>query len=436
MIPTFIQDLYISADLTASPGHRFHANSTLVRVDRRGFETSIRVTNKGPESEKAVLTVQGLWCQSLGQNLAMRMADDRLCYTSVWKPDIDFLRPEHFIEPDAPSGIHPHLSQLQTAAVMFIVDALHQFQGEDRVASEHSGYWKWMTDVAERARPILDILGVTAHGMAALTQELKQIAEAKDILLEFMAENQAEWCSVSEARIGINSAARASKRPRARILEIGIGNGANTRRFIKALTQDNTRLFSRYEVTASSAGLVKNADTVLKDEADIECKILDLNAEPDAQGYARKSYDLLILSASVLLTVKQMVQTLSSLHALLTPGGKCILWGPSLGDGALQTIFRLSPGWQGSVHASGLWKELCAQAGFESVSSHLQPDLNADGYQGEVVVATAKTDVTSATPTEVLLISRTNPPEDWQQALQHGLAAEFMSGLSVVSSLE
>ncbi|PYI32700.1 hypothetical protein BP00DRAFT_435110 [Aspergillus indologenus CBS 114.80] len=459
MIPTFIQDLYISADLTASPGHRFHANSALVRVNRRGFETSIRVTNTGPESEKSVLTVQGLWCQSLGQNPAMRMPDDRLCYTSVWKPDIDFVRPDHFIEPDAPSKIHPHLSQLQTAAVMFIVDALHQFQGKDRVASEHSGYWKWMTDVAERARPILDILGVTAHGMAALTQELKQcvegrllyrfgeklpdvlsgIAEAKDILLEFMAENQAEWCSVSERLESVLTRLlelHGHKRPRARILEIGTGNGANTRRFIKALTQDDTRLFSRYEVTASSAGLVKNADTVLKDEADIECKVLDLNAEPDAQGYARKSYDLLILSASALLTVKGMVQTLRSLHALLAPGGKCILWGPSLGDGALQTIFRLFPGWHGSPHASGLWKELCAQAGFESVSSHLQPDLNADGYQGEVVVATAKTDVTAATPTEVLLISRTNPPEDWQQALQHGLAAEFVSGLSVVSSLE
>ncbi|RAH70054.1 type I polyketide synthase [Aspergillus aculeatinus CBS 121060] len=421
MIPTSIQDLYISADLTASPGHRFHANSTLVRVSRRGFETSIRVTNTGAESEKSVLTVQGLWCQSLGPHPAMRMPDDRLCYTSVWKPDIDFVRPEHLTEPDAPSGTHPHLSQLQTAAVMFIVDALHQFQGKDLVASEHSSYWKWMTDVAERARPILDILGVTAHGMAALTQELRQcvegrllcrfgeklpdvlsgIAQAKDILLEFMAENQAE------------------------ILEVGTGNGANTRRFIKTLTKDDTRLFSRYEVTASSAGLVKNADTVLKDEADIECKALDLNAEPDAQGYARRSYDLLILSASALLTVKEMVQTPSSLHALLAPGGRCILWGPSLGDG-----------WQASFHASGLWKELCVQAGFESVSSHLQPDLNADGYQGEVVVATAKTDVTSATQTEVLLISRTNPPEDWQQALQHGLAAEFVSGVSVVSSLE
>ncbi|RAK71137.1 uncharacterized protein BO72DRAFT_502225 [Aspergillus fijiensis CBS 313.89] len=342
---------------------------------------------------------------------------------------------------------------------MFIVDALHQFQGKDLVASEHSSYWKWMTDVAERARPILDILGVTAHGMAALTQELKQcvegrllcrfgeklpdvlsgIAQAKDILLDFMAENQAEWYSVSERLESVLTRLfelDGHKCPRAMILEIGTGNGANTRRFIKTLTKDNTRLFSRYEVTAPSAGLVKNADTVLKDEADIECKVLDLNAEPDAQGYARRSYDLLILSASALLTVKEMVQTLSSLHALLAPGGRCILWGPSLGDGALQTIFRLFPGWQGSFHASGLWKELCVQAGFESVSSHLQPDLIADGYQGEVVVATAKTDVTSATQAEVLLISKTNPPEDWQQALQHGLAAEFVFGVSVVSSLE
>ncbi|RAH40566.1 ketoacyl-synt-domain-containing protein [Aspergillus brunneoviolaceus CBS 621.78] len=442
MIPTSIQDLYISADLTASPGHRFHANSTLAR---------------SPKSR--VLTVQGLWCQSLGPNPAMRMPDDRLCYTSVWKPDIDFVRPEHFIELDAPSGTHLHLFQLQTAAVMFIVDALHQVQGKDLVASEHSSYWKWMTDVAERARPILDILGVTAHGMAALTQELKQcvegkllcrfgeklpdvlsgIALAKDILLDFMAENQAEWYSVSERLESVLTRLlqlHGHKCPRARILEIGTGNGANTQRFIKTLTKVDTRLFSRYEVTAPSAELVKNADTVLKDEADIECKVLDLNAEPDAQGYARRSYDLLILSASALLTVKEMVQTLSSLHVLLAPGGRCILWGPSLGDGALQTIFRLFPGWQGSFHASGLWKELCVQAGFESVSSHLQPDLNADGYQGEVVVATAKTDVTSATRTEVLLISRTNPPEDWQQALQHGLAAEFVSGVSVVSSLE
>ncbi|KAJ5822474.1 hypothetical protein N7447_004814 [Penicillium robsamsonii] len=462
MIPTFIQNLCISANLIASPGHQFRADSTLVKVSGQGFESSVRVINNagadGSEEPAApVLTLDGLFCQSLGSSAAVLTPDDKLCYTSVWAPDFDFLQPGH-LPRKAEMAQQPSLSQLQAAAVVFIADALQGFENQQMVAPEHRRYWDWMKGVADQARPTLDIPGVTVQYMTALTQDLKQgvdgrllcrfgerlpeivsgLVPAKEILRSFLAENQAEWSSVPEyLELFLTSLMElhGHKRPRATVLEIGTGNVASTRMFAKALTRHDTQLFARYEVTAPSAELVQDASKALQDDTRAECKVLDLDTPAGDQGFTRGSYDLLILSVSALLAAEDLIQTLSSLHALLAPGGKCILWGPSLGDSALQTIVRLLPGWSGVIDATPTWQRLLGQAGFEPSNFQLKESLNSSGYQGEVVMVTAKADTTTDSPAEVVLYSATSPPEDWQQTLQHSLPADVVSRISVVSSL-
>ncbi|RAL13057.1 type I polyketide synthase [Aspergillus homomorphus CBS 101889] len=332
MIPMSIQNLYISAALISSPGHQFRADSTLVKASGQGFESSVRVVNAGAEAEAPVFTLDGLFCQSLGSSAAVLTPNAKLCYTSVWKPDFDFVQPGHLVKADTAGVAQPSLSQLQAAVVVFIVDALQEFENEQAIAPEYLKYWDWM-------RP-------------------------------------------------------------------------------------------------PSAELVERANKVLHKEASVEYKVLSLNAQAADQGYVRGSYDLLILSASALLAAEDVIQTLSSLHTLLAPGGKCVLWRPSLGDSAVQAIVRLLTGWNEILDATATWEELLVQAGFESGNFQLKEDLNTSGFQGEKVIATAKADATTDSAAEVILVSATSPPEHWQQALQQSLPAEVVSGISVASSLE
>ncbi|OJK01160.1 hypothetical protein ASPACDRAFT_26431 [Aspergillus aculeatus ATCC 16872] len=379
MIPTSIQNLYISANLIASPGHHFRADSTLVKFSGQGFESSVQVINHpgvdGSEDRAApVLTLDGLFCQSLGSTAAVLTTDDKLCYTSVWAPDFDFVQLKH-LPRKTEATQQPNLSQLQAAAAVFIVDALQPVEKKQEVAPEHQRYWDWMK-------------GLHGH-----------------------------------------------KRPRATVLEIGTGNVASTRMFAKALTRDNTQLFTRYEVTAPSIELVEVLSKGHQDHTGLECKVLDLDTLAADQGFIRGCYDLLILSASALLTAKNVLQTLGSLHALLSPGGKCILWGPSLNDSALQTVVRLLPQWGPVFEDTPTWQRLLMQAGFESSNVQLQEALGSGGYQSEVVMASAKADATLDSPAELVLVSATTPPKDWQQTLQQSLPADVISGISVVSSL-
>ncbi|KAI2787746.1 Highly reducing polyketide synthase azaB [Penicillium oxalicum] len=450
MIPTSIQNLYISAKLITSPGHQFRADSTLMKISGQGFESSVRVINNAGTA--------GTRRTSHQHRAVVLTPDDKLCYTSVWAPDFDFLRPEHLLR--KAEGAHQHsFSELQAAAVVFINDALQEFENEQVVAAEHQSYWDWMKGVVDQARPTLDLAGVTAQYMAALTEDLKQgvdgrllcrfgerlpeilsgLVPAKEILRDFLVEDQAEWSSVSEYLEPFMSSLmklHGHKRPRATVLEIGTGNVASTRMFAKALTRNDTQLFARYDVTAPSTGLVEVASKALRDDTRAECKVLDLDTPAGDQGFTRASYDLLILSASALLAAEDVVQSLTSLRALLAPGGKCILWGPTLGDSALQTIVRLLPRWSGVINATPTWQRLLAKAGFEPSNFQLEEGLNSSGYQGEVVIATAKADTTIYSAVKVVLVSGTSPPEEWQQTLQHSLPADVVSGISVVSSLE
>ncbi|KAH6645861.1 hypothetical protein BKA67DRAFT_668597 [Truncatella angustata] len=98
MVPTTIRAMFVSAKISNKPGDHFEMTSTLNVSKTQGFESSAALQSTGPmateDSNLPLLIMNGLYCQAVGGGAAMTNADqDKLCFTTTWKPEVDMLKP-------------------------------------------------------------------------------------------------------------------------------------------------------------------------------------------------------------------------------------------------------------------------------------------------------------------------------------------------------
>ncbi|KAG5789974.1 hypothetical protein H9Q69_010962 [Fusarium xylarioides] len=112
--------------------------------------------------------------------------------------------------------------------------------------------------------------------------------------------------------------------PRLRILEIGAGTGGATRVAMRALSCPNgIKSYASYTFTDISPGFLTSAKSSLEEFPGMEFSILDIEQDPQEQGYGAV-YDVVLASQSIHATAS-MKQTLANCRRLLKPGGKLIL---------------------------------------------------------------------------------------------------------------
>ncbi|RKL41407.1 Compactin diketide synthase mokB [Fusarium proliferatum] len=112
--------------------------------------------------------------------------------------------------------------------------------------------------------------------------------------------------------------------PRLRILEIGAGTGGATRVAMRALSCLNgIKSYASYTFTDISPGFLTSAKSSLEEFPDMEFSILDIEQDPEEQGYGAV-YDVVLASQSIHATAS-MKQTLANCRKLLKPGGRLIL---------------------------------------------------------------------------------------------------------------
>lgn len=90
---------------------------------------------------------------------------------------------------------------------------------------------------------------------------------------------------------------KAHKQPAMRILEIGAGTASSTLPLMKQLTVEgsSTPLFSSWTFTDISAGWFESAKNTLGAwSGRVEYKVLDIDADPSAQGFELDSYDIVL----------------------------------------------------------------------------------------------------------------------------------------------
>lgn len=139
----------------------------------------------------------------------------------------------------------------------------------------------------------------------------------------------------------------AHENPRMRILEIGAGTGGMTGPILNSLkgTFGKPPRFRHYEFTDMSSGFFAKAKDYWKEWGDlISYSKLNIENDPNTQGYESESFDL-VIAGNVLHATASIDRTLKHVRKVLKPGGKLILLEVTHQKMLECMIFGTLPGW-------------------------------------------------------------------------------------------
>lgn len=165
-----------------------------------------------------------------------------------------------------------------------------------------------------------------------------------------------------------------------RILEIGAGTGGTTSYLLPHLPIEQTE----YVFTDISAFFIAKAEERFKDYPFVRYQVLDIEQEPQAQGFALSQYDL-IVAADVLHATSDLRHTLKHVRQLLAPGGMLIMMEDSEPARWADLTFGLTEGWwkftdrelrpSHPLLSPDKWQTLLQEMGFTQTSA-LWPEID------------------------------------------------------------
>ncbi|MCJ1477282.1 hypothetical protein MMC13_005953 [Lambiella insularis] len=182
--------------------------------------------------------------------------------------------------------------------------------------------------------------------------------------------------------------------PHMNILEIGAGTGAATKGIFKEV--GNT--FSSYTYTDIGIGFFETAMEVFKVySAQMKFKVLDIEKDVEAQGFAESSFDLIIASWVIHATAK-LENTLRNVRRLLKPGGYLLMLEVT-DNGPMKSsfIFGSLPGWWlGSEDGRVLspcvspahWDSVLRKTGFSGIDA-ITPEHDRLPYPASLIASQA-----------------------------------------------
>ncbi|MEH1986979.1 beta-ketoacyl synthase N-terminal-like domain-containing protein [Nostoc sp.] len=177
------------------------------------------------------------------------------------------------------------------------------------------------------------------------------------------------------------------------ILEIGAGTGGTTAYLLPHLPADRTE----YVFTDLGTWFTSKAQEKFRDYPFIRYQSLDIEQDPQSQGFTNHQYDI-IVAANVLHATEDLQQTLRHVRSLLAPGGLLVLLEGTSPRRWLDLVFGLTPGWWKfsdyelrpfyPLLAVTDWLELLSDCGFQE-AVYLAPDCEAigDSFQQVVILA-------------------------------------------------
>ena len=189
---------------------------------------------------------------------------------------------------------------------------------------------------------------------------------------------------------------------RLRVLEIGAGTGSATAAVLPELPAGQFD----YAFTDISAGFFAQAEERFgESDAPIEYRVLDIEADPVAQGFDSHGYDL-VIAANVLHATRDLGETLAHCRELLAPSGQLVAIEVLRGRSWQDLTFGLLEGWwrfadayrpNHAVASPPVWRRVLADVGFGEVEI-----LGASGSDGEgplgsgVIIAQGPAKVTAS----------------------------------------
>ena len=154
-----------------------------------------------------------------------------------------------------------------------------------------------------------------------------------------------------------------------RVLEIGAGTGGMTSALVPVLPIER----SLYYFTDVSEYFFKQSTLSFGDYGFMRYGLLDIEKDPEDQGYGRRQYDV-VVAANVLHATRNLRDTLANVSALLAPGGVLILLETTFHPPWFDISFGLIEGWQRfedplrkehPLLTAGAWVRLLQDTGFQ-----------------------------------------------------------------------
>lgn len=461
-IPRKIKSMRVSQCMGRKAAYSFDATTEILRHNPQAFVTSIQVHSHGEESKSPVIEVDGLLCQSLGISpVTPKPADNRLCFTTVWKRDFDLMwRPNtRFSRPteELDDQVDLKLGLAQAVSIL-IHDALQASAGtKPLIAPDHVGFYEWMVQqdckaqrnliepasakwlrkshaekqaLLDRVESDSTIGRLVCHVGRQLPNILHGRTSAPDLLKEDTS-FQDYTASVLESQDYLNHLSSmlslfTHKNPRAKILEIGAGKGALTSLILRSTESNDapTRFrFAHYTYTDPSLNLCESAkNAFITCGQNISFKQFDLDREPIEQGLDKSGFDLVIGCNSMFLAADPS-RSLQHIHKLLKPHGKLLIMEPDPQKPVNRVICGRLP------LSSSSWTSRLKEAGFSDVSI----DAIDYAHSSSILVAATRLRVRSEHPNGVQIVyGQQPPPTQWLEQLVTSICS-FTGEISVES---
>ena len=207
---------------------------------------------------------------------------------------------------------------------------------------------------------------------------------------------------------------------RLRVLEVGAGIGSATECILPGLPAGRFD----YTYTDISAGFFADAEGRFSQaDVPIEYRVLDIEKDPEAQGFESHGYDL-VIAANVLHATQYLDETLMHCRELLAPAGQLVALENQRGRGWMDLIFGQLDGWwrfadrYRSDHALAgpdVWRQALGDVGFGDVQILGVDESESAGLPDRGVIV-------AQGPVEVVL-----PPAAWVLAADRGGVATALA---------
>jgi SAM-dependent methyltransferase len=442
LVPTFIKDLWVSANINSDANHTFrgHAKSTFIAYDK--YESDIMIWDG--ESSEARISIAGLRVTPLDSADSTTSHTRKLCYNIEWKPALELIGPSSFSHVELTTqenteryrhGIH----NFQLATVLQVTDALDELKEFDASSLEghRAKYYSWMlqlkkwldadeisiisleewkkysTDPALKSELYRKVGEYNADGtlIIRMGSNISKVLrnEIDPLHLMFGQDDLLDRVYALHSQLGDLPALQDAffqminhEATNLNILEVGAGTGSSTMATLKTLTSYSGASGShiaKYTFTDISAGFFEKAKEKFKEHRDfMEFRTLNAEKDPASQGFELGSYDF-VVACNVIHATADLQKTLSNCQRLLKPGGKLILHEGIKQDFLWYGLsFGQLPGWWLAVEpirqwspciSATQWDSILKDSGFTGVDLELRDRQDLSLHTQSLLIATA-----------------------------------------------
>ena len=185
---------------------------------------------------------------------------------------------------------------------------------------------------------------------------------------------------------------RLEIQPTVRILEIGAGTGGTTAHVVSVLPENGIE----YTFSDISPLFIHRAEQTYQRFPYFSYRLLDIEADPDDQGFAENRFDI-VIAANIVHATRNLNTTMAHIQKLLVPNGLLLMLEGTAPQRWVDVTFGLTEGWwhfedtdlrpSYPLISSTVWKQLLSRIGMEAAAITLDAPAALGDVLRQVLIA-------------------------------------------------